>query len=72
MAHTDRTPRQLAYVLLERWIGQPLDLYVAAQRDQGLSWRTIARQLSDRIGTDVSYETLRAWFAAADKERVKA
>lgn len=42
----------------------PLEPWVRSRRGQGLSWRTIARQLYDATNgeIDVAVETLRGWF----------
>lgn len=42
--------------------GQPLSDYVADRRDQGASWRTIARDLEDRLGVQLTDVTLISWF----------
>lgn len=54
--------RQLADILLGE--AGPLDKFVADRRADGRSWRLISRDLweaTDRR-TDITYETLRAWF----------
>lgn len=45
----------------------PLDQWVAARRAAGLSWRLIARDLHTATGIDVTYETLRGWYAAGGR-----
>lgn len=41
-----------------------LDELVGARRSAGVSWRLIAREIHERTGVDVTYETLRIWYAA--------
>lgn len=60
----DGTPTQrLASLLLE----QPVADWIADRRDEGRSWRLIARelQLSTNGQIDVTAETLRSWFSVA-------
>ncbi len=62
------------YLLIEQRLGEPLAEFVA-QRRPGTAWRRIATELLVRTGVDVTYETVRTWFAAdearaEDPERV--
>lgn len=43
--------------------GYPLEDWIADQRDQGNSWRTIARNLSETTAgaIDVTFVTLQSW-----------
>ena len=50
------------YRLVEARLGQPLDAYVAERR-ASTSWRAMAADLTERTGENVTYETLRGWFA---------
>jgi hypothetical protein len=39
-----------------------LDTHVTAARNNGQSWRTIATNLTQTTGINVSHETLRSWY----------
>lgn len=39
-----------------------LDDFVAARRQQGISWRLISRELYDATQLDITHETLRSWY----------
>jgi hypothetical protein len=56
------TERSSLYRLIERQLGEELAGYVSARRP-AQSWRAIAGELGDRIGVEVSHESLRLWFA---------
>lgn len=58
------------YLLIEKLIGEPLDKYLQARRDDQRSWGYIARELEGRTGTKVNSETLRLWHLNANSERV--
>lgn len=45
-------------------LGGGLDALVAERRHAGVSWRLIAREVHERTGVDVTFETLRIWYAA--------
>lgn len=56
-----QTPTQrLASILL----GRPLGGWIEERRNQGRSWRLIARDLYEATNAqvDVSHETLRLWY----------
>lgn len=56
---------------VDRLLGdESLDDFVNSRRDRELSWRRIRDDLRDATGTDVTHETLRAWFP--DEERATA
>jgi hypothetical protein len=57
------------YRLVEGILGTPLADYVSARRATD-SWRTMARDLTERTGQNVTHETLRGWFAGRIKETV--
>lgn len=54
--------RTSLYRLIEKQLGGDLAEYVSTRRPE-MSWRSIAAELSDRIGVEVSHESLRLWFA---------
>lgn len=56
------TERSSLYRLIERQLGQNLADYVSARRP-AQSWRAIAAALTERIGVEVSHESLRLWFS---------
>jgi hypothetical protein len=60
------TPRSSFYRLVERQLSESLADYVSARRP-AQSWRTIAAELGDQIGVEVSHESLRLWFADAEE-----
>lgn len=64
IAMTQPTP---LYRLVEAGLGGSLVEYVAERRAT-MSWRAMAADLTERTGENVTYETLRAWFA--DRVRV--
>ncbi len=49
-------------------LGEDLDRWISAKRDEGRSWRLVARDLFEATDgeIDVTYETLRAWYASTD------
>jgi hypothetical protein len=55
-------PSQLYDLIEERLDGQTLAEYVAENYAE-LGWRAMARDLHQRTGIQISYNTLRAWFA---------
>jgi hypothetical protein len=57
--------RRIAEALFEDRHGQPLSDWIADQKDAGLTWRAIARQLRDLTGglLDVAPQTLINWQA---------
>lgn len=54
--------RSSLYRLVEKQLGGTLSDYIAERRP-AQSWRAIATELTERIGVDVSHESLRLWFA---------
>ncbi len=58
--------RSNLYKLIEKQLGSSLAGYVSERRP-AQSWRAIAGDLSERIGVEVSYESLRLWFADAEE-----
>lgn len=66
------TTRRLADELLRRdeREGEGLDRFVLSRRAQNRSWRLISLDLRDVTGLDVTFETLRNWYA--DSEAPKA
>lgn len=50
------------YQLVEARLGRPLVEYVAERRAT-TSWRAMAADLTETAGVQVTYETLRGWFA---------
>lgn len=54
----------------EELLGGPGELadFVAVRRAVGRSWRLISRDLYEATKVDVTYETLRRWFPAAETE----
>lgn len=50
------------YLLIEERLGESLSDYIAGNRERGLSWNAIARELHDRTKVGVTSETLRIWF----------
>jgi len=57
--------RRIAEALFEDRYGQPLLDWVADRKDEGLTWRNVARQLSDLTGgiIDLAPQTLLNWAA---------
>ena len=57
--------RNLAEAVALDRLGYPLESWVNDLRDEGQSWQTIARTLSDRTDRliHVSWETLRVWYS---------
>ena len=49
--------------MIEMKLGVDLRTYVITARHRGDDWRSIARDLTDRTGTSVSYEAVRSWFS---------
>jgi hypothetical protein len=47
---------------IERHLNESLADYVAKRRADGLGWRTLSEQITEKTGVEVSYEALRAWF----------
>ena len=41
-----------------------LDELVTSRRAANVSWRLISREIYEKTGVDVTYETLRVWYAA--------
>lgn len=58
--------RSSLYRLIERQLGGSLADYVSARRP-AQSWRAIASELGDRIGVEVSHESLRLWFGDTEE-----
>lgn len=50
------------YQLVEARLGGSLEEYVAERRAT-TSWRAMAADLTERSSVQVTYETLRGWFA---------
>jgi hypothetical protein len=51
------------YQLIEARLDGSLADYVAAGLSARKGWRTIARDIETETGCNVSFETLRGWFA---------
>lgn len=49
------------YREIEELLGEPLAAFVKGRRDQGLSWRRIAIEVTNRTDVDVTGESLRIW-----------
>lgn len=47
---------------LDKLMDGALAEYVTSRRTQGDSWRSIAVDIRDKTGSDVTHETLRSWF----------
>jgi hypothetical protein len=60
------------YTEIEQKLGSSLADLVGQRRAEGLSWRKIAVEITDRTGVDVAGETLRIWHVgiAPMSERV--
>lgn len=58
------------YQLLEFKLEEPLEGWVRARRQgEGLSWRVIAKRLTEATGIHVAPDTLRVqWFSDIDEE----
>ena len=56
--------RRIAEALFEDRHGQPLTDWIADQKDDGLTWRAVARNLRDLTGgiIDVAPQTLINWL----------
>lgn len=52
--------------LIEMQIVGTLSDYVMTRRAAGKSWRQITLDIRDDTGEDVSFETLRGWFADSE------
>lgn len=61
--------RRLAEALFEDRYGQPLADWIADQKDDGHTWRVVARNLRELTGglLDVSPQTLINWMQEGDK-----
>lgn len=53
--------RSSLYRLVEKQLHGSLADYITARRPAS-SWRAIAAELTERIGVEVSHESLRLWF----------
>ncbi len=51
------------YRLVEAKLGGGTLVDYVVERRGSMSWRAMAADLSERTGEEVSYETLRNWFA---------
>jgi hypothetical protein len=61
VTHAENVRRgRVATVLAHK---EALAPFVRAQREAGETWRSISLDIFDRFGIEVSYETLRLWFA---------
>ena len=49
------------YTEIEQKLGSPLAALVGQRRAEGLSWRKLALEITERTGVDVTGETLRVW-----------
>lgn len=56
---------------IERHLDKPLADHVAARRAGGVGWRTLAAEITESTGVEVSYEALRAWFAESETAGAK-
>lgn len=57
----ERTPTRL-HRLIDRSLGRPLADLVAERRAEQAGWRSIATEVEDKTGVEVSHEALRDWF----------
>jgi len=48
--------------LVELLMNDQLEPYVRKRRAQGAAWVHISREINERTGEYVAYETLRGWF----------
>lgn len=53
--------------LADHLLDGKLSEYVLSRRARGDSWRRISNELRDDTGVDITYETLRSWYFAADQ-----
>ena len=62
----DPTPTQRLASLI---LGQPILVWMAERRREGMSWRLISRDLYDRTNgqIDITHETLRIWAEEAQR-----
>lgn len=65
MSSTSRT-----YQLIEARLDGTLADYIRDRRPPQATWRQLAADIEEKTGVDVSYETLRSWFA--DREQGSA
>jgi hypothetical protein len=65
------TPRSQLYRLIDQRLDGGLVDYVCVQRAAMKSWRWMATDLHQKTGIEVSYKTLRAWFADRIQVEVK-
>jgi hypothetical protein len=56
------------YQLIEERLDGTLAEFVRNRRQPSTSWRNLAAEIHTLTGVDVSYETLRSWFAESDSE----
>jgi hypothetical protein len=59
--------RSSLYRLVEKQLEGSLTDYVSARRPTQ-SWRAIAAELTERIGVEVSHESLRLWFTDSGED----
>jgi hypothetical protein len=57
---TQAQPPKL-YADVEAKLAEPLAALLTQRREQGMSWRRIAVELTARTGIDITGETLRIW-----------
>lgn len=66
--------RTRTYLLIEERLGRPLARYVSnargAEARPKTSWHQIALSIHSATGVAVTSETLRTWFAEAERERI--
>lgn len=62
--------QQVVDRLFAELYGQPLGDWIADQRDEGVSWRTIEKELYANTGglIDVSHPTLISWYGDTPEE----
>lgn len=64
-------PTRLYGLIEERLDGITLADFIASRRQRYVSWRRIARELSEQTGVAVSSEAVRLWFADRIQIEVK-
>jgi hypothetical protein len=60
--------RSVLYQLIEDRLGCSLEVLVADARPERASWASIAADIHKRTGVEINQETLRLWFAEAERQ----
>ena len=60
--------RSVLYQLIEDRLGCSLESLVADARPVRASWASIAADIHKRTGVEINQETLRLWFAEAERQ----